>query len=366
MGAGINRPLCAFDPAGTISAEVTMDTNVDRILKVKEALGDRLVILAHHYQRMEVADLGDFKGDSFELARAAAARPDAEQIVFCGVHFMAEAARILAGPDQRVYMPDPHAGCPMADMVDRRDMETAWARIQDIVGDDTVIPITYMNSSAETKAFCGENGGLVCTSSNAERCFEWAFQQGDRILFVPDEFLGRNTAASVGVPIDEIVIFNPHAPGGRLTDEQLDKARVIVWKGYCHVHTWFTPEHVAAVRGANPDARVVVHPECPPLVVSAADAAGSTRFIVDYVQNAGPGSTVAIGTEINLVKRLARDFPDRRVIPLDTSLCPNMYKTTTAKLAEVLETFAPEKEIILPEETVAQAKIALERMLALP
>ncbi len=343
-----------------------MDSTLERIRRVRETLGDGLVILTHHYQRMEVADQGDFKGDSFELARAAAGRRDAARIVFCGVHFMAEAARILAAPEQRVYMPDPHAGCPMADMIDRRDMETAWARLRRVVADETVIPITYMNSSAETKAFCGENGGLVCTSSNAERAFRWAFEHGDRILFVPDEFLGRNTAAAVGIPAAEVAVYNPHAPDGRLTDDQVQAAKVVVWKGYCHVHTWFTPEHVAEARGVHPGASVVVHPECPPQVVAAADASGSTRVIVDHVRDAGPGSVTVVGTEINLVKRLARDYPDRTVLPLDTSLCPNMYKTTLQKLADVLENFDAENEIVLPGPVVAHARVALERMLALP
>jgi len=360
------RTLYRSVAAVTIPPEVTMDADRKRIQKVKDALGDRLVILAHHYQRMEVADLGHLLGDSFELARAAAARPDAERIVFCGVHFMAEAARILASPEQRVFMPDPHAGCPMAEMIDRRDMEAAWARLHQVFDGETLIPITYMNSSAETKAFCGENGGLVCTSSNAEQCFRWAFEQGERILFVPDEFLGRNTAAAIGVPADDVVLYNPHAPAGRLTDDEIRGAKMIVWKGYCHVHAWFTPQHVAAARGAHPGARVVVHPECPPPVVAAADAAGSTRFIVDSVRDAGPGSVVVVGTEINLVRRLARDFPDRKVLPLDPSLCPNMYKTTLPKLAEVLEGFGSEHEITLPSETVAHARVALERMLALP
>jgi len=343
-----------------------MDDSTGRIRAIREAMGDRLVILAHHYQRMEVADLGDFKGDSFELARAAVARPDATHIVFCGVHFMAEAARVLAGPEQRVFIPDTRAGCPMADMTDLRDIQAAWARLRPVLGEETVIPVTYMNSSAETKAFCGEHGGLVCTSSNAERCFRWAFEQGDRILFVPDEFLGRNTADRVRVPRDRVAVYDPHVTDGGLTDDQVRAARVFVWKGYCHVHTWFTPALVAAARKALPDARVVVHPECPPDVVAAADAAGSTRFIVDFVRDAGPGAVVVVGTEVNLVKRLARDFDDRTVLPLDTSLCPNMYKTTAEKLAEVLEDFSPEHEITLAPETVDHARLALERMLALP
>lgn len=343
-----------------------MDAASDRIQRIREELGHRLVILAHHYQRMEIADLGDFKGDSFELARAAAARPDAERIVFCGVYFMAEAARILASAEQRVYVPDTTAGCPMADMVDLRDAEAAWARIHSAIGSETLIPVTYMNSSAEIKAFCGENGGIVCTSSNADRCFRWAFEQGERILFVPDEFLGRNTAAAVGVSENEVALYNPNAPDGRLTDEEVRASKVIVWKGFCHVHTWFTTDHVAAARAARPGARVVVHPECPPTVVAAADAAGSTRFIIDFVREAGPDAVVVVGTEINLVKRMARDFPDRTVLPLDNSLCPNMYKNTTEKLAAILESFDPAQEVTLSPDVVAQARVALERMLALP
>ena len=343
-----------------------MDDTLERIQAVRDAQGTQLLILTHHYQRMEIADLGDFKGDSFELARIAADRPDARVIVFCGVHFMAEAARLLAAPDQRVFMPDPQAGCPMADMIDRRDLEAAWARIHRVVGSEIVVPITYMNSSAETKAFCGERGGLVCTSSNAERSFRWALEQGDRVLFVPDEFLGRNSAAAVGVPEEAVAVYNPHTEDGGLSDAEIRRAKVIVWKGFCHVHTWFTPSHVAAARAAHPEARVVVHPECPPPVVQAADAAGSTRFIVDFVRDAGPGAVVVVGTEINLVKRLARDFPDRTVLPLDLSLCPNMSRTTLEKLARVLETFPPTHEVLLPPEVVTHARVALQRMLALP
>ena len=343
-----------------------MDDTLERIQAVRDAQGTQLLILTHHYQRMEIADLGDFTGDSFELARIAADRPDARVIVFCGVHFMAEAARLLAAPDQRVFMPDPQAGCPMADMIDRRDLEAAWARIHRVVGSEIVVPITYMNSSAETKAFCGERGGLVCTSSNAERSFRWALGQGDRVLFVPDEFLGRNSAAAVGVPEEAVAVYDPHTENGGLSDAEIRRAKVIVWKGFCHVHTWFTPAHVDAARAAHPGARVVVHPECPPPVVQAADAAGSTRFIVDFVRDAGPGAVVVVGTEINLVKRLARDFPDRTVLPLDLSLCPNMSRTTLEKLARVLETFPPTHEVLLPPEVVTHARVALQRMLALP
>ncbi len=332
------------------------------IKHIKAELGDDLVVLAHHYQRKEVVECGDFIGDSYVLAKEAATS-SARRIVFCGVHFMAESARILAQPGQRVYMPDTRAGCPMADMADETDAMTAFQRIVEVTG-RKVVPVTYVNSTADVKAFVGREGGLTCTSSNAAEAFKWARRQGDVIFFLPDEFLGVNTARRQSD--EEIVVWNPHQPNGGLEDDALARAGVVLWKGYCHVHTYFTPEMVTLQRERYKGCKVVVHPECKPEVVDAADADGSTAFIVQVVKDAAPGDTIVIGTEVNLVLRLARDFPTKTVVPLSHSVCPNMYRTTVAKLRNVLETFDPYLEIKVAEETAADARLALERMLELP
>lgn len=334
------------------------------IKRIKEELGNELIILAHHYQRKEVVDCSDFIGDSYVLAKEAAAS-SARKIVFCGVHFMAESARILAKPDQRVFMPDTRAGCPMADMADETDAKVAYERISEVTG-RKVIPITYVNSTADVKAFVGTKGGLTCTSSNAPAAFKWAREQGEVILFLPDEYLGVNTARRQMQGHGGIVVWNPHQPNGGVADEDLAQARVVVWEGYCHVHTYFTPEMIALQREKHDGCRVVVHPECKPEVVDAADGDGSTAFIVQAVKDAAPGETVVIGTEVNLVLRLARDFPSINVVPLCHSVCPNMYRTTVAKLKNVLESFDPYLEIRIPEETARDARLALERMLELP
>jgi quinolinate synthase len=339
-----------------------MNEHHQSIRAAKEKLGDELVILAHHYQRADVVSFGDFKGDSYVLAQKAASC-DAQKIVFCGVHFMAESARILARPEQQVFMPDTRAGCPMADMADADDARVALERIREVAGDKTVVPITYINSTAEVKALVGEHGGIVCTSSNAPKAFEWARSRGEVIFFLPDEFLGRNTARRMSAR--SMVLWNPYENNGGLTDQQLHGADVVLWRGYCHVHTYFNPPMIEAQRARHPDCQIVVHPECTPEVVDAADADGSTAFIVQFVDKAGPGSTVVVGTEVNLVLRLAKEYPDRTVLPLDHSVCPNMYRTNVEKLARLLDGFDPALEITVDEEVGANAKLALTRMLEL-
>ncbi len=340
-----------------------MTTALKRIRAAKRELGQDVVILAHHYQRKEVVEQGDFVGDSYQLSKYAAAS-DARRIVFCGVHFMAEAARILARSDQRVYMPDPRAGCPMADMADARDTVTALTHLREMAGKNRrIIPVTYVNSNADVKAVVGHAGGLVCTSANASKAMQWAAARGDLLFFLPDEFLGTNTANSLGyLPIAR---WNPHEANGGLTPAEVGAARVIVWQGYCHVHTYFTPAMVAAARAKYPDSRVIVHPECKPDVVEVSDGCGSTSYLVEVVEQTPANETIVIGTEVNLVLRLAGQYADRNVVPLDYSLCPNMYRTTPEKLADLLEKFDAAREITVPEDVVAGAKLALQRMLDL-
>lgn len=340
-----------------------MTPALERIRTAKRELGQDVVILAHHYQRKEVVQQADFVGDSYQLARYAAAS-HARRIVFCGVHFMAEAACILARPDQRVFMPDPRAGCPMADMADARDTMAALMRLQEMAGKQRrIVPVTYVNSNADVKAIVGHAGGLVCTSANAPKALQWAATKGDLLFFLPDEFLGTNTANGLGyLPVAR---WNPHEANGGLTTAEVSAARVVVWQGYCHVHTYFTPAMVEAARARHPGCRVVVHPECKPDVVAVADGLGSTSYLVEAVEQTAPGQTIVVGTEINLVLRLAGRYEDRNVVPLDYSLCPNMYRTTPEKLADLLETFDPAREITVPEDVVAGARLALQRMLDL-
>jgi quinolinate synthase len=341
------------------------EEQIQAIREIKERRGDELVILGHHYQRESIVGVADYRGDSFWLSQKAAANQTARYIVFCGVHFMAESARVLAAPHQRVFLPNLNAGCPMADMADIDEVELAWERIASVLGEDRVVPVTYMNSSAAIKAFCGERGGVVCTSSNAARVFRWVFDRGKRLLFLPDEHLGRNTANAMGIPREEQALWDRKRPDGGLDEGALRKARVILWKGFCHVHTHFRPEHVRRARERYPDVKVVVHPECPEEVVALADAAGSTSFIVRYVEDAPPGSTVAVGTEINLVSRLAHENPDKTVVPLSRSLCHNMYKITPGALLYTLENLGEVGEVHVPEGIARWARVALERMLEL-
>jgi quinolinate synthase len=345
---------------------------VARAHAAKEVLGDRVFVLGHHYQRDEVIAFADVTGDSFKLAREAAARPEAEFIVFCGVHFMAESADILTSPDQKVILPDLAAGCSMADMARLTQVEDAWDALVAAGIADEVVPVTYMNSSADIKAFCGRNGGAVCTSSNAETALEWAFEQGSKVLFFPDQHLGRNTAVlKMGMSLDDCVVWDPHRPHGGLTVEQLRDARMILWKGHCSVHGRFSPDTIDDLRATIPGIQILVHPECTHEVVLKADLVGSTEFIINTIEAASPGTAWAVGTELNLVKRLAADHPDKRIVFLDKTVC---YCSTMNRIdlphfvwaMESLVEGSVVNRIEVDPETERWAKVALDRMLALP
>jgi len=337
-------------------------TVTEKIDQIKNQLKDKLCILGHYYQRDEVLRHADFVGDSLELARRASAASQAEKIVFCGVHFMAESACILAGEHQKVYMPDPNAGCPMADMAPLREVVKAWA---DIVPFGDWIPIVYVNSSAAIKAFCGEHGGTTCTSSNAVKVFKWAFQQNKRILFLPDEHLGTNTAHDIGLPDNAVAVFDPGKPLGGLSAVQIKETKVLVWKGYCHVHM-FSIDDVKKARAEHAGAKIIVHPETPRNVLRLTDAHGSTSQIIKYVEAAKTGSTIVIGTELNLVKRLAALHKDRvSIYPLRPSACRNMALTTEEKLLALMEKWPKENEIHVEPQLMANATLALQRMLAI-
>jgi quinolinate synthase len=339
---------------------------IERIQRRKAELGPRLLLLTHHYQRPEIVALGDERGDSYQLAELASRRAEAEFIVFCGVRFMAEAARVLAQPGQRVFHPVPTAGCPMADMAELPLVERAWAHLERSLPGKRVVPIVYMNSSAAAKDFCGRHGGAVCTSSNAGQALEWGLSQGDVLLFFPDQHLGRNTAARLGLPTTQVALWQRALPDGGLAPEDLQRARLLLWDGFCHVHTWFTPEQVDHARRQHPQGRVIVHPECDRAVLKKADGAGSTGYIVKAVREARPGDVLIIGTELNLVTRLAAEHPDRTVVPLSPSLCPNMYSITPRALAEELEALPGGRhEVFVDPQVGAGARLALERMLTL-
>lgn len=347
-----------------------------RIRAAKETLGDKLVILGHFYQRDEVVQYADFVGDSFQLANAALTRPNAESIVFCGVHFMAETADILAGAEQRVILPNLAAGCSMADMADEDAVETAWEELVELYGTEPdaegrmpLMPVTYMNSSAALKAFCGRHGGIVCTSSNAATVLEWAFERAQRVLFFPDQHLGRNTASAMGIPLEQIPMINVHKPGLGQTEDTLRDAKVLLWHGFCSVHKRFTVEQIEQARAQYEGCKVIVHPECPKPVVDAADAAGSTDAIRTFVEASAPGDVIAIGTEINLVNRLAAQYPDRTIFCLDPVVCPcsTMYRIHPGYLAWVLDGLVEgevRNQISVDEDVARDARIALERMLA--
>lgn len=345
---------------------------VERARRAKAALGERVFVLGHHYQRDEVIQFADVTGDSFKLARDAAARPEAEYIVFCGVHFMAESADILTNDDQKVVLPDLAAGCSMADMATFDQVEECWEALQDAGIAETTVPVTYMNSSADIKAFCGRNGGAVCTSSNARRALEWAFSRGEKVLFLPDQHLGRNTAVlEMGLSLGDCVVYNPHRPNGGLTVEQLRDAKMILWKGHCSVHGRFTAECVDEVRERVPGVNVLVHPECRHEVVTKADYVGSTEYIINRLREAPAGSSWAVGTELNLVKRLGQMFPDKDVTFLDKTVCycSTMNRIDLPHLVWALESLAAGQvvnQITVDPETTRWAKVALDRMLALP
>jgi quinolinate synthase len=345
---------------------------VARAARAKATLGDRVFVLGHHYQRDEVIQFADVTGDSFKLARDAAARPQAEYIVFCGVHFMAESADILTGPDQRVVLPDLAAGCSMADMAALTQVERCWDLLSEAGVAGRTVPITYMNSSADIKGFVGRHGGVVCTSSNAERALRWAYERGAQVLFLPDQHLGRNTAVRrLGFDAGDCVLYDPHKPAGGLTPGQLRDARMILWRGHCSVHGRFTLGCVEEVRQRIPGVNVLVHPECRFEVVAAADRVGSTEYIIDTLAKAPAGSAWAIGTELNLVRRLALRHPDKQVVFLDRTVCycSTMNRIDLPHLVWSLEELVAGRvvnEIRVDPVTAANARTALDRMLALP
>ncbi|MEB8344315.1 quinolinate synthase NadA [Streptomyces endophyticus] len=347
---------------------------VERARAAKEKLGDKVFVLGHHYQRDEVIQFADVTGDSFKLARDAAARPEAEYIVFCGVHFMAESADILTGDDQKVVLPDLAAGCSMADMATAEQVAECWDALTEAGIAESVVPVSYMNSSADIKAFTGKHGGTICTSSNAERALNWAFEQGEKVLFLPDQHLGRNTAVrDLGMSLDDCVVYNPHKPNGGLSVEELRAAKMILWRGHCSVHGRFSLESVEDVRARIPGVNVLVHPECKNEVVAAADYVGSTEYIIKALEAAPAGSKWAIGTELNLVRRLANRFASegKEIVFLDKTVCfcSTMNRIDLPHLVWTLESLADGQlvnRIEVDRETEQFAKLALERMLALP
>ncbi|MFB7704797.1 quinolinate synthase NadA [Streptomyces niveus] len=347
---------------------------VARARAAKEKLGEKVFVLGHHYQRDEVIQFADVTGDSFKLARDAAARPGAEYIVFCGVHFMAESADILTGDEQKVVLPDLAAGCSMADMATAEQVAECWDVLTDAGIAERVVPVSYMNSSADIKAFTGKHGGTICTSSNAERALNWAFEQGEQVLFLPDQHLGRNTAVrDLGLSLEDCVLYNPHKPNGGLTAEELRNAKMILWRGHCSVHGRFSLDSVNDVRERVPGVNVLVHPECKHEVVSAADYVGSTEYIIKMLEEAPSGSKWAIGTELNLVQRLATRVAadDKEIVFLDKTVCfcSTMNRIDLPHLVWTLESLAEGKEINriqVEKETADFAQLALERMLALP
>lgn len=345
---------------------------VDRAQKARAALGDRALVLGHHYQRDEVIAFADITGDSFKLAQAAAASPSAEYIIFCGVHFMAESADVLTSSDQKVILPDLAAGCSMADMATASQVNECWNVLEKLGLADSTIPVTYMNSSAAIKSFTGKNGGTICTSSNAKRAMTWALEQGEKILFLPDQHLGRNTAVlSLGLTLDDCVLWNPWKPMGGLTEKEIRDAKIILWRGHCSVHGRFSIESVNEVRNRIPGVKVLVHPECQNEVVAAADVVGSTEMIIKTVEASPSGSTWAIGTELNLVSRLAKNHPDKTIVFLDKTVCycSTMNRIDLPHLVWVMESLVNGhlvNQIQVQPEIAKYSKIALERMLALP
>ena len=341
-----------------------------RITAAKATLGSRLLILGHHYQRDEVIKFADYVGDSLKLSRQCAARSEADYVVFCGVHFMAESADILGAPHQQVILPDLAAGCSMADMADAEQLEMCWRDLEQM-GVTGVIPVTYINSAAAIKAFVGEHGGIVCTSSNADAVLRWAWSHGDKALFLPDQHLGRNTAYKMGVPLDRMHVWDPHELWGGLQPDQARDARVLLWKGHCSVHTRFTTKQIDTVRKQHPGVKVIVHTECTLDVVQAADDNGSTEYILKQVRQSPVGSIWAVGTEIHLVNRLANEVaPDRTVLTLDQfgCLCSTMFRVSPNHLLWILESLIEGKvhnRIVVPAGQKHWAKVALDRMLSI-
>ena len=368
-----DAPVYAASEACSLDHYLVMpdDTMGARIAAAREKLGTDAVVLGHHYQRDEVIRFADFTGDSYKLSKAAA-ETNAKYMVFCGVHFMAETADILAQPWQQVILPDLNAGCSMADMAEIGQVEDCWESLEraGVTASEGIIPLTYMNSAADIKAFCGERGGLVCTSSNARAAFEWAFRRAGKILFLPDQHLGRNTAFAMGIPLNEMVVWDPYQINGGVAPERLRAAKVLLWKGHCSVHQRFLPEHVDRVRREEPGMQVVVHPECRWEVCPKADALGSTERIIDLIERPPEGSSFAVGTEIHLVNRLAKRFAPlgKRVITLDESgcLCTTMYRISPQHLAWTLENLLDGRvvnRIQVNEQVKHWARVALDRML---
>jgi len=340
------------------------------IREAKAALGEKVLVLGHHYQRPEVIRWADMRGDSFKLARFAADNDQATDIVFCGVHFMAESADVLTGPHQRVILPDLNAGCSMADMADLEQVEECWDDLATVTDIERVVPITYMNSSAALKAFVGRNGGAVCTSSNARAVLEWAFAKGDdiKVLFFPDQHLGRNTGYQMGYDESHMRVWNPHLEFGGLDDRAVKDATFLLWRGWCSVHQRFSPDHIRDFRAEHPDGVVIVHPECRHEVVELADLVGSTERILDWATEAPAGSVFGIGTEIHMVQRMAAEMPDKTILSLDPLVCPcsTMFRIDEPHLAWCLETLVAGgtvNQIVVDDDTAAWARIALERML---
>jgi quinolinate synthase len=343
-----------------------------RIMSARAILGERLVILGHHYQRDEIIKYADYRGDSFKLAQLASKRKNADYIVFCGVHFMAESADILSERHQKVILPNPAAGCSMADMANIAEVEECWELLHETIGDDAgIIPVTYMNSAADLKAFCGKNGGVVCTSSNAPKVIDWAFKQGKRVLFFPDQHLGRNTASHYGIRPDQMVVWDPKDPMAfDGVEEALENSKIILWKGHCSTHMRFSVQQIEKARIDYPGINVIVHPECRQEVVEAADLYGSTEYIIEQIAKAPAGSQWAVATEINLVHRIAQENPDKFIFCLDPIVCPcaTMYRIHPAYVAWVLDSLLDDQvlnQVSVNEEMTHWARIALERMLAL-
>ncbi len=339
----------------------------ERIAQAKKELGPRLVILGHHYQRDEVVKFADYRGDSLKLSQLAASRPEAEYIVFCGVHFMAESADILSADHQIVILPDLNAGCSMADMANLEQVEVCWDELTRVCGGG-IIPVTYVNSTAAIKAFVGRHGGAVCTSSNASKVMKWALAHAERALFLPDEHLGRNTGYRLGIPLERMALWNPREEDGGLNEETIRQSRIFLWKGHCSVHQRFLPEHVERVRRNYPGIRVIAHPECSWEVCQKADEVGSTELIIKRIHESPPGSRWAVGTEIHLVDRLAKEYPDRCVVTLDdcVCMCSTMYRISPQHLCWTLENLVAGQvvnRVSVDPETKRWARVALERML---
>lgn len=359
-----------FTPSSQIPQmilEMSEDKMSERVAHIKSVLGSKLVILGHHYQRDEVIQFADYTGDSLKLAQIAAELKDAKTIVFCGVHFMAETADILTDDHQQVVLPDLKAGCSMADMANIEQLEESWEILTELFG-DTLLPLTYVNSTAHIKSFCGEHGGATCTSSNAGNMFRWGFSAKKRILFLPDEHLGRNTSCYLGIPAEQMAVWNPITAKLEGVQGELDDIKVILWKGFCSVHQKFASEHVHRIREKHPDMKVIVHPECSYEVVQLADDHGSTEYIIKQIQAAPPGSEWAVGTEVNLVRRLAKQYPEQKIVLLNEMICPclTMNRIDLPHLLWSLENCMNEQVsnvVKVPRETAAFARIALERML---